>query len=173
MSDVAAVALITGVITGVVGLVGLAFNFLNSSSEREYRLKQQESEQEERYRIGLYEKRLEIHQQAFTWTQTIGRTAFRVQSDLAQVHQLGTEIDEFRDWIASINLYLDPVSQHELTRFLYESRQVVLGKSNYAGLSAQGEAAQTAIVKGIALKHIDFEAIKEDLRKMREESHDR
>ena len=80
MSDTVLVPLITGASTGLVGITGIALTLWNSHQEREHRLKQQESEQEERYRIGLYEKRLWIYQKAFTWSQNLGRSAFMIGS---------------------------------------------------------------------------------------------
>ncbi len=168
MSEESIIALVAVVSTAVVGLFGLAANAWNSQKDREHRFKEQESEQEERYKFGLYEKRLEIYQRSFSWSQKLGRSAFRIESH--GPNELGEGLDEFRIWLDSINLYHDPVSQHELTKLMLRGREVITEKATYPEFTQQLEAAQEALVKGIALKHIDLEGIREDLRRMREES---
>ncbi len=170
MSGAEVIALTAVVVSGIVGVSSLGFNFWNSHQDRRNRLRMQQVEHEESYRAGLYEKRLEIHQRAFTWTQDLGRRAYRVESHISNVDEFATSNDEFRDWLTLFNLYLDPVSQHQLTKLLTQGREFVLKRKTYSEFSAQVEATQSALVKGIALKHIDFEAIKDDLRAMREES---
>ena len=170
MSDVAQGALIGGAFALATLIATLFFNAWSLNRQLDARAKEQEAEHEERYRAGLYEKRLEIHQRAFTWTQDLGRMAHRWESGSSEVNEFARSNDEFRDWLTLFNLYLDPVSQHELTRLLRHGRELVLKRRSYSEFSAQVEATQSALVKGIALKHIDFGAIKDDLRAMREES---
>ncbi len=173
MSDAAQGALIGGAFALATLIATLFFNAWSLNRQLDARAKEQEAEHEERYRAGLYEKRLEVHQRAFTWTQDLGRTAHRLESGHSEVNEFATSNDEFRDWLALFNLYLDPVSQHQLTRLLRQGREMVLKRRPYSEFSAQVEATQSALVKSLAFKHIDFDAIEDDLRAMREESNDR
>ncbi len=170
MSEAAQGALIGGAFALATLIATLFFNAWSLNRQLDARTNEQEAEHEERYRAGLYEKRLEIHQRAFTWTQDLGRKAHRLESGHSGVNEFATSNDEFREWLTLFNLYLDPVSQHQLTRLLRHGRELVTKMRPYSEFSAQVEAAQAAIVKGIALKHIDFDAIRDDLRNMREES---
>jgi hypothetical protein len=67
MSDTVAVALITGGITGLVGIAGLAFSFWNSHAERQQRLAERKQDYHEWYRRTLFEKRLNTAQEAYAW----------------------------------------------------------------------------------------------------------
>src|SRR3990172_4957117 len=67
MSEQAVVAVVAVVVSGVIGVASLGLNFWNWQREREHRAKEQRHEREERYRVELYDKRLEVHQQAYNW----------------------------------------------------------------------------------------------------------
>jgi hypothetical protein len=159
LTEVTQVALITGGFT-LAGIVATqAFHVVT-----------QRREQEERYRLALYDKRLAVHQQAFEWTQKLGRTVFLADAgapSAREIEQLDQKVRNFCDWYNANNLYLDPVSMHELVRLLTLCREWASGDSTKEAVSKQVEGAQRAIVKGIGLKHIDFEGIAADLRTIR------
>jgi hypothetical protein len=73
VSDVAAVALITGVITAIVGLAGLAANIWNSQKDRELRLEERQHTDSEWYKRALFEKRLHAAQEAYNWLMKFNR----------------------------------------------------------------------------------------------------
>lgn len=120
MSDVVLVALITG----GVGLAGLAFNFLNIRGERAMRLterqeerEEQQTEREERYKFSLYDRRLAVHQEAYEWMIALIEPFQRAleittnDRDLPDNFPLSGQYAEARQWWFSNCLYLDEKSR--------------------------------------------------------------
>lgn len=81
MSDVVAVALITGGITAAVGFAGLAFNFWNSWQERQQRLAERRQDYQEWYRRTLFERRLDAVNEAYSWLMRLNDAINRATPD--------------------------------------------------------------------------------------------
>ncbi len=109
MSDVAAVALITGVITGVVGLAGLAFSFWSASSERKQRRDERREDHGEWYKRTLFEKRLDAVQDGYRWVMKFNVAITR--SDASQPsspenEELRSVCKEAREWYDRSTIFL-------------------------------------------------------------------
>lgn len=168
MSDVVLVALITGGSTALVGIAGLLLNVWTQHQQRLHALERLKLEHEERYRSDLYAKRLEIHQEAFTWTQRLGATAIRLATPhpTAELHEA---IQPFMKWFDEKMLYLDPVSIHEIAKVATAWHKWVSGGEMKA-LDVQMEAAQGAIISGIGLKHVDWTLLRDKLNESGEDT---
>jgi hypothetical protein len=127
--------------------------------------------EEASYRVTLYDKRLAVHQQAFGWAQRLGRMVFLASSEPPtrdQAEQVDHELRQLCAWLDANCLYLDPVSGRQMAHLLLVCRKWAEAGTSRQEVSKQVEAAETAVVKGIGLKHIDFKDIGADLRSISE-----
>ena len=131
MSDVALVALITGSITGVVGLAGLGLNFWNSWRERDQRLAERREDYRDWYRRTLFEKRVTAAQEGYRWLMRLNG-AMNIASPTDPACQANQELRQLcldaREWYDSNAL------------FLYDAlpkRSSFIGLTNAAGVYAQ------------------------------------
>ena len=154
MSEVIAVSLISAgsALTGI--LVTQSFHWLRRKQE-----------QEESYKLKLYEKRLEVHQKGYKWLvdligplrEAIGsrKTNSAVESEaektLRGLHQ------EAARWWNDNCLYLDEESRTNLDDFMKIAGEF-LHTSNPPDLSGVDQKYDTAlqtVIEGIGMKHIE------------------
>ncbi|MDP2948814.1 MAG: hypothetical protein Q8P22_04685 [Chloroflexota bacterium] len=114
MSDVVAVALITGGTTGFVGIAGLALNLWNSSRERQLRLAEHREDYREWYRRTLFEDRLRAVREGYAWLMRLNRALSRADQGLDQMCL------ECREWWDNnaVFLYDDLPRKSEFIGFL-------------------------------------------------------
>jgi hypothetical protein len=158
------IALVAVVSSGLIGLASLGFNFWNAQQERGLRQTMLEREQSEQYRVGLYERRLQVHQDAFEFVQRIG---FDESADLKTKQQL------FRDsihWWSAHAFYLDPASSLEFAKFV----KAAAVRAKEGQPAPNSERVTGFLLGGIGLKHFDTEnlssQVEEALRGIEEAS---
>lgn len=103
------------------------------------------------YRVNLYAKRLEAHQQAFEWMHRLN-----FELNRAQMEDLAAATSNARDWWNANALYLDPQSKSELVYFLnlcFGYAQGNLGPEE--NIWRQMNQTEKAIVRGIGMKHLE------------------
>lgn len=77
-------------------------------------------ERKERYQVVTFEKRLEVHQQAFSWcvkmATHLGQSYGEISSDEANLHSitLNELYEEATDWYGNNCLYLDEASRKSI-----------------------------------------------------------
>jgi len=123
MSDVVAVALITGGTTGFVGIAGLALNLWNSSRERQLRLAEHREDYREWYRRTLFEKRLEAIQEG---RRHLSRLWYAMYHPYGQ--RRNTPIGEAVEWYERNILYLhgEMPDKSPVGRFLYGTEWLLM-----------------------------------------------
>ena len=166
MSEQSIVALVAVILSGLVGIASLGFNFWNSSREREFRLQAQKADNEERYRAGLYEKRLAVHQEAFHLGEALGGRVPAGALPEADGKDLRESVDVALDWLTANTLYLDPLSTGEFVRLLRLCLNRARGDVN-ADVDGQTTTTLDAITKGIGFKHIDVAEMLDNLEAIR------
>jgi hypothetical protein len=130
MSETVLVALVTG----GVGVAGIAFGFWSSSRERQQRLVERRDDYREWYRRTMFEKRLEVAQEAYAWLMKLNtgmNLADPKNPDGEQNRKLAQTCLDARDWYdnSALLLYDD----------LPKSSSFV-GLTNTAGQYAGGRA---------------------------------
>ena len=167
MSDVVAVALITGGFT-LAGVV----------ATQVFHVLRQRHELEERYRLGLYEKRLAVHQRGFGWLMELWKALKEAieAGSLAEGKQKVAELcNQADEWWGANSLYLDPQSSKKMHALFLKGRfetdalirdarrwskdTQTLPEDSVFKLYAD---AWSAVQKGIGMKHIDFTVVPED-----------
>jgi hypothetical protein len=87
MSSESIIALAAVLTSGVLGVASLAFSFWSSSSERRQRLSERREDNREWRRRTLFEKRLQVVQQAYAWwrrlNEAVGRASMSRDPDNA------------------------------------------------------------------------------------------
>ena len=160
---------IGGLLTG--GATILA-TYLQARREREER----QREREEKYRLMLYEKRLEAHQRGFFLFEDLKDTLpdsieGMNEAGVAAVDELECQVDE---WWVSNRFYLDEESRRKIrvaTRHVdnlvhdyglpndspvdWNDHQRVLWRSDHNECLKSIENAVIALEKGIGMKHIE------------------
>lgn len=124
MTSESIIALVAVVVSGVVGVASLAFNLWNSSQERQNRIDVMKWEQEERYRVRLYGKRLDVHQQAFEWLCKAVEPLKRARSSDARQEdrdELAAICKDAQRWWDANCLYLDPSSRDKMHAFIWSA----------------------------------------------------
>ena len=94
-------------VEAIFGLVGVV---VGSGLVLLYNLYRDRREREEKYRVMLYEKRLEAHQKAFCYIQKLNVALNTAQND----EDLWEVTREAREWWDSNCLYLDEYSRKDL-----------------------------------------------------------
>jgi hypothetical protein len=105
VSDTVLVALITGGTTGLVGLAALAFNFWNSSRERQLRLAEHREDYREWYRRTMFEKRLLAIQKGRAWVTRLNEGLNHPEKSLPDTALLNL-VTQARDWYAENAFYI-------------------------------------------------------------------
>jgi hypothetical protein len=135
----------------IFGLIGVVVGSGLTAGFNYYRDRR---EREEKYRVMLYEKRLEAHQRAFYYIQKLNEVLNTAQND----EDIWKVTREAREWWDSNCLYLDE-----------ESRKEMIPAINYAAIYRQWmpewetplrvwqqlEKTKKAVVSGIGMKHIE------------------
>ena len=152
MSDVILVALITGGFT----LSGMALTQL-------FHFLLQGREIEERYRVGLYERRVAIYQEGALHVDKLQA------SDSAT---LPDSLAEARNWLISHCLYLDPYASSAILDLFDVCLDRIRGETT--GPSIDDQAAKTigALAKGLGGKHIDPQLINSEFQRLAGQRHD-
>jgi hypothetical protein len=127
MSDTVSVALITGGTTGLVGLAALAFNFWNSSRERQQRLVERRDDYREWYRRTLFEDRLRAVREGYAWLMRLNRALSRPNgdsSDSEDNQRLDQMFLDCREWWDNnaVFLYDDLPRASEFIGFINDPR---------------------------------------------------
>jgi hypothetical protein len=165
------IALAAVVSSGIVSLGSLGFSFWNSSTERQHRLQTLRLEQEERYRVGLYDKRLAVHQEAYRWlTQLIVtlRSVLRAEPEDANYaglkRQLSSESVHARAWWDGNCLYLDESSRSSVVSFIESCAAIAHDEYTPEELDPIKLylAALRATQEGIGMKHLDVKEPRPD-----------
>jgi len=118
------------------------------------------------YRVNLYAKRLEVHQQAFEWTHRLNVDLNESKPgvlDAPETQRLNDTARSARAWWNGNALYLDPVSQSEFVYFLnlcFAYARDQLGPQEH--IWKQMRVTQNVIVAGIGMKHIEEKKAKAD-----------
>ncbi len=162
MSDEAVIALAALVVSGIVGLATLGFNFWNASSERKQRLRLLRLEQEEKYRADLYEKRLEVHQQAFKWLMDLPyplRDALKPEVGAEETEVLSGLYRDARSWWDGNCLYLDEQSRNKTIACIEKAGMVAEDgvKLNWFDEAKEFMEARRVVQEGISMKHLDVQ----------------
>jgi len=127
----------------------------------------QRREQDERYRLALYDKRLAVHQQAFEWIHKLNvdlNFAKPGQFDAAETKQLVETTRAARDWWNGNALYLDPLSRSELVYFFNLCFSYAQDRPKTPVWEQMNKALE-AVTRGIGMKHIEVrEAPESDAR---------
>ncbi|MBM3156819.1 MAG: hypothetical protein FJ004_05990 [Chloroflexi bacterium] len=133
-----------------IGVVGIVIGVMLSEVVRWLR---DRGEKQEKYRVMLYEKRLEIHQQAFTWLRKLAAVTMASDTEKREV------ISKVDEWWNSNCLYLDDESREAML-------DAISGVEGLIDLSPpQAEVKRTArlalekalssVMHGIGMKHLD------------------
>jgi hypothetical protein len=117
------------------------------------------------YRVGLYAKRLEIHQEAFRWLMDLIEPAAIAQKSpggssdhLAGVAKMYVEA---RKWWDSNCLYLDENSRESVIDFIELVHDLAEGSvPPLRELTGKYRSALRAVQEGIGMKHLDVKAPK-------------
>jgi len=111
MSSESIIALVAVIASGVLGVTSLAFSFWNSSSERSQRLNERKEDHREWYKRTLFEKRLEVAQEAYAWWRRLSEAVARasgnpdpVNAERAVVREVAQQA---RDWYDKNSLCLE------------------------------------------------------------------
>jgi hypothetical protein len=164
MSSPDVIALAAVVSSGLIGVASLGFSFWNSSRERDHRLRALRLEQEERYRVGLYEKRLQVHQQAYKWLMDLIEPLREAMADHPHKDEgtythsdLASKSFKAREWWDGNCLYLDDGSRLRVVDFIEEARSAAECESlrNEAETMKLYRDALRAVEVGIGMKHLD------------------
>lgn len=161
MNNEMVVALVGIVTSGVVGVAGIGFNFWNSSKEKQLRLDTLKLEQEERYRIGSFEKRLQVHQEAYNWLMQLMELLRNIlKEDFGENSLFHTTLQqrshEVRRWWDANCLYLDEASRAAVVNFIEMNREVAYGEWEPSGLDPRRSYrdALRLVQEGIGMKHL-------------------
>ena len=165
MSGTEIIALAAIVVSGVVGIATLGFSLWNSNKQREHSLNRLEIEQEDRYRSGLYEKRLDLYQETLNRVQRLNASIDEAED--SQTEAIRDSILSFFEWFRDHTLYFDPVSIHELNE-LARIYSAWISTGEEGPISAQVDSVTHALVKGIGGKHLDWESILDDMARIGE-----
>ena len=159
MSEAAQGALIGGAFAIGTLIVTLVYNGWSLRQQLQARLKEQETEHEERYRADLYAKRLEVHQQAYKWLMRNiehipGPFKIAKMPD-SEREQLGRFCKEARIWWDSNCFYLDESSRREFVDFLGTAEDVASEVVEWKEVGSRYRSALRAVQEGIGMKHLD------------------
>jgi len=156
MSDEAVVALAAVVVSGVVGVATLWFNFWNSSREREHRLAEREQDNRELYRRTMFEKRLEAIQEAKRWLNRLWEGMYGPDADDRGV-PIGQAVDWYDKNVVSIHIELPDKSP--LGTFLYDTEWAMAQGGEWPKVEAWRKAnefilqAAREVLKGLTEAH--------------------
>lgn len=123
MSDEAVIALAAVIMSGVIGLATLGFNFWNSSSERKQRESERREVNREWYRRTLFDRRLEALQEGKRWLNQLSDAMYNpFLADDSKVR-----IGEALDWYGKKLVYIhgEMPDKSPFGRFLYETEFVM------------------------------------------------
>ena len=111
MSSESIIALVAVIASGVLGVTSLAFSFWNSSSERRQRLNERKEEHREWYRRTLFEKRMQVVQQAYAWWRRLNEAVTKASStrdpSSSECDVVRGLAKEAREWYDSNSAYLE------------------------------------------------------------------
>ncbi len=96
-------------------LIGAGFGFLGVVANQVYNYLSRRQEQQESYRLKLYDKRLEVHQQAYKWVMTLHE---QLASERDPREELFRSHDGAREWYEGNCLYLDETSRVSVVNFI-------------------------------------------------------
>ena len=163
MNEIAQGALIGGGLALLGTIITLGFNRWSADQEMKAREREQERQLEERYRIGLYDKCLAVHQQAYAWMIALIEPLQRAlelttgDRDLPDNFPLYGQYAEARQWWFSNCLYLDEKSRactidliENIGAFLRLEERPSFDKVYAIYLEALG-----AIPAGLGMKHVE------------------
>jgi hypothetical protein len=116
MSDEAVIALAAVVVSGIVGIATLAFNFWNASSERSQRLTERRDDQHEWYQRTLFDRRLEALQRVDRWLDVAWDVYYSPTGTTSTF-----PVNEVVEWYAENQVYIhgEMPEQSVVGRFLY------------------------------------------------------
>jgi hypothetical protein len=122
----------------------------------------QKREQEERYRLAIFDKTLAVHQQAYEWLQRLNLAVHNAQSVATgeQSKQLVDLAEAAGRWWDANCLYLDPESREQFLRFADE-----IGGHSIGGKPPVFEhwlEAVRAVELGIRREHINTKGFSRD-----------
>ncbi len=148
MSEVVAVAIVSGGISGLVGIAGLGFSFWNSSQERAERRKEREKADQDWYKRTLFERRLAALQESNRWLNRLSVAMYSPYSDRSS-----NPVFKALEWYYDNLIYIHggmPVAS-PLGRFLY---------STAASLEERGELPEQSMWQAAS------EFIKQEVEKL-------
>ena len=112
------------------------------------------------YRVNLYAKRLEVHQEAYKWLMDIIEPAMKANLSPGGDPGILGLVDSLyvgaRKWWDGNCLYLDDVSRIKVVDFLEAVRDISEGVvQDQPPLHVMFRSALDAVVTGIGMKHLD------------------
>lgn len=138
----------------IFGLVGVV---VGSGLVLLYNYYRDRREREEKYRVMLYEKRLEVHQKAFYYVQKLldplndylNGYGYPNDEKLAAIYREAKEFHHLN------SLYLDEGSRTDMMRAIYSIEFYFEGDEEIKDAFDQLRKAREAIMSGIGMKHIE------------------
>ena len=138
----------------IFGLIGVV---VGSGLVLGYNYYRDRREREEKYRVILYPKRLEVHQKALMWNYKL-YSVLNVSIPTQDYEAVREVTVKAREWWESECLYLDEVSRQEMMVAInYVSVYIRWDREHGKPppVWEQLDKAKKAIVSGIGMKHVE------------------